>query len=131
MDRGWIDLGPATDYLAAKAEPGQDFLIDNSWPFIRRLYAEGKVRRPGRSYDTYRVAHHQLPKTICQVDWFVAAQGAGTWPAARPPQGRGLRDVQEGLRGASRSRTSDGTCSFVTWDGSVEIYRNTRPGSPG
>ncbi len=79
MDRGWMDLQPATAFLAKQAKPGQDFLIDNSWPFILRLHEEGKVNSPWSVYDTYRVAHHQLPKPICAVDWFVSAQGAGTW----------------------------------------------------
>ena len=131
MDRGWMDLQPATAFLAQHAKPGQDFLIDNSWPFILRLHEEGKVNSPWSVYDTYRVAHHQLPKPICGVDWFVAAQGAGTWP------GRVRREVAacgtfKKVYGHSEPVTNIGRdLSFVTWDGNVEIYRNMRRAKAG
>ena len=85
------------------AKPGQDFLIDNSWPFILRLHEEGKVRLALAVYDTYRVAHHQLPKPICRVDWFVAAQGAGTWSGRVRRRVAACGTLPEGLRSASRS----------------------------
>ncbi len=131
MDRGWIDLGPATDYLAAEARPGQDFLIDNSWPFILRLTSEDKVRSPWSVYDTYRVAHHQLPKSICQVDWFVAAQGAGTWPERVRRKVAACGTFKKVYAEGEPVTNIGRDLSFVTWDGSVEIYRNTRHGKPG
>ena len=131
MDRGWVDLGPATDYLAAEAEPGQDFLIDNSWPFILRLTSENKVRSPWSVYDTYRVAHHQLPKSICQVDWFVSAQGAGTWPEHIRRKVAACGTFKKVYADGAPVTNIGRDLSFVTWDGSVEIYRNTRYGQPG
>ncbi|MBN1529333.1 MAG: glycosyltransferase family 39 protein [Thermoleophilaceae bacterium] len=131
MERAWIDLDPATRYLSAHARPGQDYLIDNSWPFIHRLYEDGRVRDPWNVYDTYRVAHHQLPKPVCRVDWFVVAQGAGAWPARVRRQVDACGTFKR-VYARKQSVTNIGRdLSFVKWDGRVEIYRNVRAGRSG
>ncbi|MGB9890635.1 MAG: hypothetical protein ACPLTQ_13370, partial [Anaerolineae bacterium] len=78
--RGWPDLRPPAQYLVEHVRPGEKLLINESWPFIAYLYAEGRLLSPWDVYDTYRVAHGELEEDLCAVDWFVDVRGSFTWP---------------------------------------------------
>jgi hypothetical protein len=128
LDASWMDVSPAADYLAAAARPGDRFLIDNAWPFTRRLYADGKVRTPWSVYDVYRVAHGQNEMPVCRFDWFVAAHGADPWPPAlrRAVERCGTFERVYVRREPVTAIGRD--LRFTTWDASVEIFRNARAG---
>jgi hypothetical protein len=124
MDRAWMDLEPAARFLAARAEPGQRFLIDNSWPFTRTLLEEGKIRSPWAVYDTYRLSHGQVREPLCRMDWFVAAQGAGQWPERVRRRIRACGSFRLVYRHRAEVTNIGRDLSFVTWDAGAEIYRN-------
>jgi hypothetical protein len=129
MDRAWMDLEPAARFLAERAQPGQDFLIDNSWPFTRTLLEEGKVRSPWSVYDTYRVRHGQVRKPLCEVDWFVSAQGAGPWPDRVRRRVAACGTFRRVYEGSAEVTNIGRDLGFVTWDARTEIYRNTSRGA--
>ena len=124
LDRNFADLRPAAEYLSGHARPGDDFLIDNGWPFTWRLYADGAIDSPWRVFDAYRVEHHQHRKSLCRFDWFVAAQGGAPWS----------RGVERAIRRCGtyrrvfleRTEVSDfgSELRFVTWRGGVQVFRN-------
>lgn len=124
LDASWMDVSPAADYLAAAARPGDRFLIDNAWPFTRRLYAEGKIRSPWNVYDVYRVGHRQNEVPVCRFEWFVAAQGAGPWPAALRRAVDACGTFRRVFVRRDPVTAIDRNLGFVTWDATVEIFRN-------
>jgi hypothetical protein len=124
MERGWFDVRPAASFLANKAKPGQDFLIDNSWPFIHRLYEQDKVRTPWSVYDTYRVSHGQLRKPVCRVDWFVAAQGGAAWSDRFRRRVKRCGTFKRVFYDAAPATYLGADLRFITYDAGVEIYRN-------
>jgi hypothetical protein len=125
LDGSWMDVGPATDYLAEHARPGDKFLIDNAWPFTRRLYAERKVSSPWAVYDVYRMQHGQNDTPICRFDWFVAAQGAGTWPRRIVRAVRACGTFRRVLLRREPVIALGRDLNFVSWEAGVEIFRNT------
>jgi len=79
-DRGWPDLRAPARYLLEHVRPGEKLLINESWPFIAYLYAEGRILSPWDVYDTYRVTHGELEGDLCAVDWLVDVRGSFAWP---------------------------------------------------
>ena len=126
IDRAWVDVDPAARYVAAHARPGDRFLIDDAWPFTRRLYAADKVRDPWAVVDTYRLAHRQADLPICRYDWFVAAQGAGQWPAALRRRVAACGTFRRVFASSAPVTSLGRSLRFVTWTGHVEVFRNTR-----
>jgi hypothetical protein len=126
LDRNFIDIRPAAAYLATAAHPGDDFLIDNSWPFIHELYAEGKIATPWRVFDVYRIEHHQQRKPLCRFDWFVAAQGGGAWPDAIRRRMVACGTFRKVFAQQAPVTDLNRDLQFTTWPAGVEIYRNTR-----
>jgi hypothetical protein len=124
LDRSWMDVEPATRFLAERARPGETFLIDNAWPFTRRLYIEGKLRSPWSVYDVYRVQHGQTEMPICRLDWFVAAQGAGSWPRRIRRRIKACGSFRRVYRERSPVTGIGANMGLSTWVGKVEIYRN-------
>jgi hypothetical protein len=131
LDRAWVDVRPAATYLATHSRPGERFLVNNSWPFTQELYEAGKIDSPWQVFDVYRVRHGELRDSVCQVDWFVAAQGAGRWPAgvrrrvARCHSFRRVYAEQAPVTSLGRG------LGLVTWTGRVSIYRNVRKAGRG
>jgi len=79
-DRGWPDLRTPARYLLEHVRPGEKLLINESWPFIAYLYAQGRILSPWDVYDTYRVTHGELEEDLCEVDRFVDVRGSFSWP---------------------------------------------------
>jgi hypothetical protein len=126
IDRAWVDVDPAARYVAAHARPGDRLLIDDAWPFTRRLYAAGKVRDPWAVVDTYRLAHRQADLPICRYDWFVAAQGAGQWPVSLRRRVAACGTFRRVFASSAPVTSLGRSLRFVTWTGHVEVFRNTR-----
>jgi Dolichyl-phosphate-mannose-protein mannosyltransferase len=124
LDSSWIDVRPAADYLAAHARPDQRFLVDNSWPFTRRLYEADKIDSPWQVFDPYRLSHGELPGSVCRADWFVVAQGAGRWPARVRRRIAACGSFRLVYRERAPVTSIGSDLGFVTWKARVAIYRN-------
>lgn len=81
-DNAWPDTRPAADYLAAHVRPGEQLLINESWPYTMVLYDQGRIATPWDVYDYYRITHGEGAVDICAYDWFVDTQGSYAWPQA-------------------------------------------------
>jgi hypothetical protein len=79
-DHSWPDLRPAAGVLWSAVEPGDQLLINESWPFTMVLYAAGRISSPWDVYDTYRITHEQVPD-LCAYDWVVDVRGSYAWPS--------------------------------------------------
>ena len=125
LDQGSPDLRPAVAYLRAHVKPGQELLINNSWPFIPYLYDDGAVSSPWDVYDVYRVHAGQARRSVCDFDWFVEAPGSSTWPervqrrAKRCHTFREVFDSREPLVGLSNDRLD-----FIKYTGYATIWKN-------
>ncbi len=78
--RAWPDLREAADYLGGRVQPGQQLLINESWPYTLPLYAAGRLASPWDVFDVYRVTHGETTQELCEYDWFVDTQGSYVWP---------------------------------------------------
>jgi hypothetical protein len=125
LDQGSPDLRPAVAYLRAHVKPGQELLINNSWPFIPYLYDDGAVSSPWDVYDVYRVQAGQARRSVCDFDWYVEAPGSSTWPkrvqrrAKRCHTFREVFDSREALVGLSDDRLD-----FIRYTGYAKIWKN-------
>jgi hypothetical protein len=131
LDRGWADVRPAADYLATHARPGQRFLVNDSWPFTQRLYEEGKIDSPWQVYDPYRLRHGQLHASVCRVDWFVVAQGAGHWPERLRKRVSACGTFRRVYRERVPVTSVGSDLGLVTWNAGIAIYRNVRRARAG
>ena len=131
LDRAWIDVSSATDYLVAHAKPGQRFLVDNSWPFTRRLYESGRIESPWQVFDPYRVRHGAGRGSLCRADWFVVAQGAGRWPVRFRRRMAACGSFRRVYVESAPVTSIGHDLGFVSWKARVAIYRNVRARGAG
>lgn len=80
-DHGWPDLRPPAGVLRAAVVPGDQLLINESWPFTMILYTTGRIESPWDVYDTYRITHEEDVPDLCAYDWVVDVQGSYAWPS--------------------------------------------------
>jgi hypothetical protein len=125
LDEGSPDLRPSVQYLSAHMKPGQELLINNSWPFIPYLYERGVLASPWDVYDVYRVRSGQAHGGVCRFDWFVDAPGGSSWSARIRRQAKRcgtFREVfiqPEPLVGLSTDRLD-----FIQYTGYARIWKN-------
>jgi len=81
IDRSWLDVRPSVAFLAERVRPGERLLIDNSWPYVERLYRDARIATPFDVYDLYRVDNDWEGRSLCGFDWYVESPGASGWPA--------------------------------------------------
>jgi 4-amino-4-deoxy-L-arabinose transferase-like glycosyltransferase len=79
-DHGWPDLRPPAGVLLSLVEPGDQLLINESWPFTMYLYAADRIDSPWDVYDTYRITHEEETPDLCDYDWIVDVRGSYRWP---------------------------------------------------
>ncbi len=79
-NRAWPDARQAARYLQERVVPGEQLLINESWPYTMYLYTAGRIDSPWDVYDVYRIQHGQAEKDLCEYDWFVDSQGSYQWP---------------------------------------------------
>jgi hypothetical protein len=124
LDRNFLDLRPAAAYIAGQARPGDDFLIDNGWPFTWRLYHDRRIRTPWQVFDTYRIEHHQQTKPLCRFDWFVAAAGGAPWPERIERRIRNCGTFRRVFHQRGDVSIFGSELRFMTLRGDVRVYRN-------
>ncbi|MCJ7739411.1 MAG: hypothetical protein MUQ10_19210, partial [Anaerolineae bacterium] len=78
----WPDLRLPAEYLAEHVEPGQQLLINESWPFTMHLYTSGRIESPWYVFDAYRLTHDAAGADVCDYDWMVDVRGSYRWPSA-------------------------------------------------
>lgn len=79
-DQSWPDLRAPASALVSLVEPGDELLINESWPFTMVLYTAGRIESPWHVYDTYRITHEEDVPDLCAYDWVVDVQGSYAWP---------------------------------------------------
>ncbi len=80
IDQGWVDTRNHSAYLASLVKPGDQLLINDSWPYTLSLYSQGKISSPWDVYDAYRVTNNQSRIDLCSYDWFVDENRQNPWP---------------------------------------------------
>jgi hypothetical protein len=79
-NRAWPDSRQAAQYLQRRVEPGEQLLINESWPYTMVLYTSGRINSPWDVFDVYRIQHNQAERDLCDYDWFVDSGGSYRWP---------------------------------------------------
>lgn len=79
-DHSWPDARPAAGYLIEHVQPGQQLLINESWPYTMYLYTKGRIGSPWDVYDDYRITHEPSAPPVCEYDWLVDSRGSYAWP---------------------------------------------------
>ncbi|HEU0024559.1 MAG TPA: glycosyltransferase family 39 protein [Thermoleophilaceae bacterium] len=124
LDQGSPDLRPSVDYLRAHIKPGQELLINNSWPFIPYLYEGDLLASPWEVYDVYRVRSGQA-RGVCDFDWFVDAPGGSSWPARIRRQARRCGTFREVfVQPESMVGLTNDRLDFIEYTGYARIWRN-------
>jgi hypothetical protein len=80
-DQSWPDLRAPAGVLQSAVTPGDQLLINESWPFTMVLYTAGRIDSPWDVYDTYRITHEEDAPDLCAYDWVVDVQGSYAWPS--------------------------------------------------
>lgn len=125
-NRGWPDLRPPARYLVEHVRPGEKLLINESWPFIAYLYAEGRISSPWDVYDTYRVTHGELETDLCAVDWFVDVRGSFAWPPEILQQIDACGTFQPVLSSTSWVVNIGSDLRYVEYPVETVVWRNYR-----
>jgi 4-amino-4-deoxy-L-arabinose transferase-like glycosyltransferase len=79
-DRAWPDVRQTANYLVGQVQPGQQLLINESWPYTMYLYVDGRINSPWDVFDAFRITHGESKISLCQYDWFVNSEGSYKWP---------------------------------------------------
>jgi hypothetical protein len=82
LGHAWPDARPVAQYLVGRVEPGEQLLINQSWPYAMYLYEAGRIDSPWDIYDVYRVTNGESATELCAYDWFVNSQSVYAWPQA-------------------------------------------------
>jgi hypothetical protein len=78
-DQGWPNVRNAAQFLINNVQPGEQLLINESWPYTMYLYNAGRIESPWDVYDNYRVTQEESETDLCDYDWFVNAKGSYAW----------------------------------------------------
>ncbi len=79
-NHAWPDARRAAGYLLDRVQPGEQLLINESWPYTMYLYTAGRIDSPWAVFDVYRIQHGESEIDLCEYDWFVDSQGSFQWP---------------------------------------------------
>lgn len=80
IDHWWPDVRPVVSFLEQEVKPGDQLLINNSWPYIMYLYADGNIKSPWDVFDVYRISHNENNIPLCEFEWLVIEEGSYRWP---------------------------------------------------
>ncbi|GCE30057.1 hypothetical protein KDA_55410 [Dictyobacter alpinus] len=82
LDFAWPDVRQPATYLSTHSQMGDQFLIDNAWPYTMYLYADNKTKDPWAVYDNYRINNKENSENICDYTWYVDEKGSYSWSDA-------------------------------------------------
>jgi hypothetical protein len=80
FDSSWTDYRPLTAQLESTMQPGQDLLVNDSWPFALVLYDRGLIDDPAELFDEESILTNATLLDLCSFEWFVRGDGALAWP---------------------------------------------------
>lgn len=127
LDDGSPDLRASVGYLRAHVKPGQELLINNSWPFIPYLYERGALASPWDVYDVYRVRAGQARGSVCRYDWFVDAPGGSSWSSRIRRQAKRCGTFHEVFsRPEPLVGLTNDRLDFIQYTGYARIWKNVR-----
>ena len=127
LDDGSPDLRASVGYLRAHVKPGQELLINNSWPFIPYLYERGALASPWDVYDVYRVRAGQARGSVCRYDWFVDAPGGSSWSSGIRRQAKRCGTFHEVFsRPEPLVGLTNDRLDFIQYTGYARIWKNVR-----
>jgi 4-amino-4-deoxy-L-arabinose transferase-like glycosyltransferase len=120
----WPDVRPAAAYLVSQVEPGDELLINESWPYTMYLYSQGRIDSPWDVYDGYRLTHGELERDLCEITWFVDSGGSFEWPegVVETVQGCGTFEAVFSSSSTMTGLTND--FHFNTAPVEVVVWRN-------
>ncbi|MGQ9793583.1 MAG: ArnT family glycosyltransferase [Anaerolineae bacterium] len=78
LDHIWPDVRTAAAYLTAHVQPGDQLLINDSWPYTMYLYITGRIRQPQDVIDIY--GREESGIGLCDYHWFVESEYTPQWP---------------------------------------------------
>jgi hypothetical protein len=115
---------PAAAYLVTHVKPGDELLINESWPYTMYLYTQGLIGSPWDVYDGYRLSHGELGHDLCDVAWFVDSQGSFEWPdgVAESVQTCGTFEPVFSTTSPVTGLSND--LGFVSYPVEVTVWRN-------
>lgn len=125
LGHAWPDARPAASYLIERVRPGQQLLINESWPYTMYLYAAGRIRSPWDVFDVYRITHGESEIPLCDYDWFVDSQGAYRWPNHIAAAIRQCGTFEPTFATTSEVESMGTNLDYVRYPVSTTVWRNT------
>lgn len=123
-DHSWPDVRPTAGYLMNQVEPGEELLINESWPFTMYLYTAGRIDSPWDVYDNYRITHEESPP-VCEFDWFVDARGSFAWPQDVIDRVEQCGTFEEVFSNTSQVINLGADLRYVSYPVKVVVWKNT------
>lgn len=124
-DRAWPDARPAASYLVDQVEPGQQLLINESWPYTMYLYTAGRINSPWDVYDEYRITHEESAPPVCDYDWFVDSRGSYAWPEEILDRKEECGTFEQVFSTTSQVITLGADFGFVSYPVDIVVWKNT------
>jgi len=124
-NRAWPDVRPAAAYLVTRVEPGEELLINESWPYTMYLYTQGRIQSPWDVYDGYRLTNGELEGDVCDVAWFVESGGSFEWPDGITETVEACGTFEPVFSHTSTVTGLGNDLKFVTYPVEVVIWRNS------
>jgi hypothetical protein len=124
-DHGWPNARDTAQYLINNVQPGEQLLINESWPYTMYLYNAGRIDSPWDVYDDYRIAEDDMEGKLCEFAWFVNVRGSYAWS-------EGVQQAVEQCESFELVHTSVDTVvnlgpdlRYVSYQVRAEVWQNT------
>lgn len=124
-DRSWPDARPAAAFLVDRVQPGDELLINESWPYTLYLYTMGRIDSPWRVYDEYRITHEETAPSVCEYQWFVDVRGSFAWPEEVLDQKAQCNSYEEAFSSTSQVINLGADANYVTYPVEIVVWKNT------
>ena len=125
FNHGWPDARAAANYLVGHVRPGQQLLINESWPYTLYLYTTGRINSPWDVFDAYRITHGESALGLCAYDWFVDSQGSYEWPESILETIKQCGSFQPVFATSSTVIGLGNDLNFVSYPVQVTVWQNT------
>ena len=123
-DHSWPDARPTAGYLVNHVQPGEEMLINESWPYTMYLYTGGRIDSPWDVYDYYRITHEESPP-VCEYDWFVDSRGSFAWPQDVVERVEQCGTFEEVFSDTSQVINLGADLTYVSYPVKVVVWKNT------
>jgi 4-amino-4-deoxy-L-arabinose transferase-like glycosyltransferase len=124
-DRAWPDVRQTANYLVGQVQPGQQLLINESWPYTMYLYIDGRINSPWDVFDAFRITHGESKISLCQYDLFVNSEGSYKWPDSIMKEIQQCGDFEPVFSRVTMVVGLGPYIEYVTYPVKTTIWRNT------